>query len=118
MNLELLEEIHNLEKDGLSYSDISSSLGMTKSNLLICLRMEYIISKKFENLINENKILKDTLQEKDKVIKSLKSVQVDELKKEIDFLNEEIESKRRLALVNEKLATKYENLPNIVKRWF
>jgi len=83
MNLELLEEIHSLLDDGNSISDIAMSLGMQKNMLLVCLRMEKIISNKYEDVINENSSLLYDL----KLLENEKSALIEEIKS-LNSLNE------------------------------
>jgi len=140
MNLELLEEIHSLLDDGNSISDVAMSLGMQKNILLVCLRMEKLISDEYENVI------KNVIDEKSSLIDDLKF-----LENEKNILIEEVES---LKLLNEtkllqenyklqdencelqdeivglenfvkilqnkniELEKKYKTIPYFIKRWF
>ena len=129
MNLELLEEIHILKDDGMSDADISASLGMQKNILLVCLRMEKLLSDKYENVISENsslvydlKLLKEknvTLQNKNKAlteeIKTYKSLNEVELLQEILDLEDSAKSWR---IEYYELLKKYESIPEFVKRFF
>lgn len=129
MNLELLEEIHILKNDGISDADIASSLGMQKNILLVCLRMEKLISDKYENIINENsslihnlQLLKDknkTLQNENKAltedIKTYKSLnEVKQLQNISDLKN----SLKNLKIEYYELFKKYESIPEFVKKFF
>ncbi len=129
MNLELLEEIHNLQEEGMTESEIASSLGMQKNTLIICLRMEKLLSDKYENVISENsslvydiKLLKEkieTLQNKNKAlteeIKTYKSLNEVELLEEISNYENSVKEYR---VEYNKLQEKYEKIPNFIKRWF
>ena len=129
MNLELLEEIHILKDDGMSDADISASLGMQKNILLVCLRMEKLLSDKYENIISENsslvydiKLLKEkneTLQNKNKAltkeIETYKSLNEVELLQEISDLEDSAKSWRTEYY---ELLKKYESIPEFVKRFF
>ncbi len=126
MNLELLEEIHLLQEQEMSDSEIASSLGMQKNILMICLRMEKIISNKFEeelkevtglradNLSLSEKIdnLNDDLFKKDKLINDLRSgdqiQEHEDLREDLVSLREDYNS----------LKYRYENIPDFIKRLF
>jgi len=85
MNLELLEEIHSLLDDGNSISDVAMNLGMQKNILLVCLRMEKLISDEYENAI------KNVIDEKKSLIHDLKFIE-----DEKNILIEEIKSLKSL----------------------
>ena len=121
MNLELLEEIHILQKKGISQSEIASSLGMQKNIFLVCLRMEKIISDKYENVINENNVLIDdfelfkkeyiTLEKELETCKSLNEVQ---LFQEVSDLEN---SAKQLNIEYNELLNKYDSIPSFIRRW-
>ena len=46
MNIELLDEIKRLKEEKLNDTEIANSLGMTKANMLLILRMDSVLSKK------------------------------------------------------------------------
>ena len=129
MNLELLEEIHSLLDDGNSITDVAMSLGMQKNMLLVCLRMEKIISNKYEDVINENSSLiydlklleneKGALIEEIESLNSLNEVELIETnsKLESDILSLK-ESIKLLQNENIELEKKYETIPDFIKRWF
>jgi len=129
MNLELLEEIHSLLDDGNSIADVAMSLGMQKNILLVCLRMEKLISDKYENVINENSSLiydlklleneKDALIEEIESLNSLNEVELIETNSnlESDILGLK-ESIKLLQNENIELEKKYETIPYFIKRWF
>ena len=126
MNLELLEEIHLLKSQDISDVEIAGLLGISKATMLLCLRMEKIISNKYEeelreviglradNLSLSEKIdnLNDDLFEKEKLIVDLRSsdqIQENEdLKEDLISLREDYNS----------LNYKYENIPDFIKRLF
>jgi len=122
MNLELLEEIHSLLDDGNSISDIAMSLGMQKNMLLVCLRMEKLISNKYEDVINENSSLiydlklleneKGALIEEIESLNSLNEVKLIETNSnlESDILSLK-ESIKLLQNENIELEKKYETIP-------
>ncbi len=122
MNLELLEEIHELQKQDISVTDIANSLGMTKSNMMICLRMEKIISDKYENVIDENNVLVNdlelfkkeyiVLQKKVETCKSLNEMQ---LFQEVSDLENSVKQWR---IKYDKLQKKYDSIPGFLTRWF
>ena len=122
MNLELLEEIHILKENGKSDSDIASSLGLQKNILLMCLRMEKIISNKYKNIINENLLLNNDLEllkQKciilEEEVNDFKSLNEIELLEEIS--NYENSFKEYTVEYN-KLQKKYGKIPNFIKNWF
>ncbi len=122
MNLELLEEIHILKENGKSDSDIASSLGLQKNILLMCLRMEKIISNKYKNIINENLLLNNDLELlKQKCINLQKEVNdlksLDEIKLLEEISNYENSVKEHRVEYN-KLQEKYGKIPNFIKNWF
>jgi len=122
MNLELLAEIHQMKDDGMSESDIASSLGMTKANLLLCLRMETILSKKYESLIEENRELKEKnlhLQEDNKKLKErVKFPEDDNLQSRIKELEFDLEEAYRENDRLIELANRYENIPTFLRKAF
>lgn len=135
MNLELLEEIHQLQEQEISDTEIASSLGMTKSSMMICLRIEKIVFDKYKKDIEEKyrlkavntsfseqiKDLKADLLEKDKKINSLKSPDLDKYLEEIKSLREELKEERELSKEYYNLLyelDKYENIPNFIKKIF
>jgi len=130
MNLELLEEIHELQKQGISDTEIANSLGMSKANMLFSLRMEKIISNKYEQELEEKhrlsafnssylkqiEILKKELSKKDDDIKKLKtSSGVDDYIEEIDRLKDDFDDFHRKYRY---LKNRYESIPDFIKRWF
>ena len=132
MNLELLEEIHTLQDEGKSDSDIASFLGMQKNTLIICLRMEKIISNKYEKIVESNvklnsekesylheiKSLKNDLSRKNDETNLLKSTTNHDYIKEIDFLKNELETERDYILELETYRERFENIPYFIKKWF
>ena len=129
MNLELLEEIHSLLDDDNSIADVAMNLGMQKNILLVCLRMEKLISDKYENVINENSSLiydlklleneKDALIEEIESLNSLNEVELIETNSnlESDILGLK-ESIKLLQNENIELEKKYKTIPDFIKRWF
>jgi len=129
MNLELLEEIHSLLDDDNSIADVAMNLGMQKNILLVCLRMEKLISDKYENVINENSSLiydlklleneKSALIEEIESLNSLNEVELIETNSnlESDILSLK-ESIKLLQNENIELEKKYETIPDFIKRWF
>jgi len=129
MNLELLEEIHSLLDDGNSITDVAMSLGMQKNMLLVCLRMEKIISNKYEDVINENssllydlKLLENKKNALIREIESLNSLNEIELIEVNSNLESDIlglkESIKLLQNENIELEKKYKTIPDFIKRWF
>ena len=132
MNLQLLEEIHELQKQDISATDIANSLGMTKSNMMICLRMEKIISDKYEQELEEkNRLkavntsyleqidkLKNRLFKEEEKFKLLNSVTDKDLFDEISSLKKELDYEREYSCEFERFQNKYEKIPNFIKRWF
>lgn len=136
MNLELLEEIHILKDEGLSESDISSKIGISKQSLLLMLRIEFVMLKKQEKLIEENKILNDEilkyqsdinsfiydLQQKKDEIEKLKNTDFLELQSEfeneISYLMQELDHERKSCIKFQRYANKYNNLPSLIKKLF
>jgi len=135
MNLELLEEIHQLQEKEVSDADIASSIGMSKSSMMICLRMEKIFSDKYEETVAENKRLisfknsylkqieklKNDLHKKDEKINLLQSTKKEDYLDEMDFLRDELKEKEELSrdyynLLNE--LDKYNNISNFIKKIF
>jgi hypothetical protein len=122
MNLELLEEIHILEKSGMSETEIALSLGMQKNILMISLRMEKIISNKFENMIIDNSSLVSDmkkLENKNKEliseIETYKSLDVAELLSDISDLKKSVDHWRTMY---NNLMMKYDLIPNFIRRFF
>lgn len=132
MNLELLEEIHDLQKQDISDTEIANSLGMSKANMLFCLRMEKIISNKYENdmqvkyrlqAVNDSYLkqiesLKKDLSKKDKKINDLKSSGADDYLEEIERLKYDLEDYRDISIKYYQLKARYEDIPNFIKRLF
>lgn len=125
MNLELLEEIHELQKRDISDTEIANSLGMSKANMLLALRMEKIISNKYKqeleeknNLNDINISLKIELSKKDKEIKYLKFSGANDYIEEIDNLKYELEKRDDYSRQYHKLKSMYDDIPNFIKRLF
>jgi len=129
MNLELLEEIHILEKNGMNEAEIASSLGMQKNVLMISLRMEKIISNKFENMIIDNSsLVSDMKKFEDKIkklenknkeliseIETYKSLDAVELLSDISDLRKSVDHWRTMY---NNLMMRYELIPNFIRRFF
>lgn len=109
MNIELLDEIKRLKEEKLNDTEIANSLGMTKANMLLILRMDSVLSKKHKkdilDLENSFKSSNDALQSDyelkiksfhDNPCKDLKikldglEVENKSLKKDNDYLNSEL----------------------------
>jgi len=132
MNLELLEEIHKLQEKKISDTDIASLMGMTKSSMMICLRMEKIISNKYEQELEEkNRLkavntsyleqidnLKNHLFKEEEKFKLLNSKTDKDYLDEISSLKEELDYEKEYSREFVRLRNKYENIPNLIKRWF
>ncbi len=126
MNLELLEEIHLLKAQDISDVEVAGLLGISKASMLLCLRMEKIISNKYEeelreviglkadNLSLSEKIdnLNDDLFKKEKLIDDLRSgdqiQEHEDLREDLVSLREDYNS----------LKYRYENIPDFIKRLF
>ena len=61
MNIELLEEINNKIDEGMNVQEVANTLGLSKSNVLLMLRMQSVFSNHFQVIIdslkNQNKDL-------------------------------------------------------------
>ena len=109
MNIELLDEIKRLKEEKLNDTEIANSLGMTKANMLLILRMDSVLSKKHKkdilDLENSFKSSNDALRSDyelkiksfhDNPCKDLKikldglEVENKSLKKDNDYLNSEL----------------------------
>ena len=93
MNIELLKEINKLVDKGVSHSDISSTLAIPKTSILLMLRIESIVSEKFISekkiLENENRVLQEKFDNLDKLFSFTKALKLEALQKTNSSLQEE-----------------------------
>jgi DNA-binding transcriptional MerR regulator len=129
MNLELLEEIHILKDKGMTEAEIAAALGMQKNILMISLRMEKIISNKFENMIvdssslvsdmkkleNKMKKLENKNKELISEIETYKSLDAVELLSDISDLKKSVNHWRTMY---NNLMMKYDLIPDFIRRFF
>lgn len=127
MNIQLLEEIEELRSQEIPISDIASMIGISKANLLLMLRIKKVVedavSKKYENLLQDNKVLKEQLEAiKEKLPKINNIDKIIEQNEEIPLLKEKIEDLRYrledLKERNDNLSAKLFRIPFFIKRIF
>lgn len=127
MNIQLLEEIEELRSQEIPISDIASMMGISKANLLLILRIKKVVeddfSKKYENLLQDNKVLKEQLEAiKEKLPKINNIDKIIEQNEEIPLLKEKIEDLRYrledLRERNDNLSAKLFRIPFFVKKIF
>lgn len=125
MNLELLEEIHTLRDDGVSDVDIASSLAITKQNLLLMMRIEKIVTDKYEDriksiddLIEQNSILSNKNEELLSIISKLKSTDQYDLSSKVDDLLEEVKELKAYRSRYYNLKENMDQIPNFLKLFF
>ena len=132
MNLELIQEINDLKKNNLSYTEIAEITGLARTSIVLSLRLSKIFhtsySQQISSLKNNIEVLnstidtyKDGTSKKEAEIKILQSLididyKCDMLVKKDEFKNLEdelVKSKNEVDVLNRKLRYKNTYLKNL-----